>query len=269
MATSWTPTVGEIVFAIILVIIPWSFPSMGIGWRCVLWFVAWALFIHLLFELTPALKGLSTFVKISLSMGVTGLLAAVVYTPILWAWRAEQAAKTDGELVASESFAGFPTRNPAEFVVKIGTSETEIVTPSTLNHPINILGDKFTMNLNAQGNVIISTVVRDRNGNLIAEIIENKWRVSNQSNLSWDKNYKKDMLEVLDGRGRVVLQVKLFTNGIQLQGEWYREDGRRVRFQAFSDQGGVTILGPFGRDDPPIQNRFKYPSSEHWGEFAN
>src|SRR5260370_42612480 len=104
------------------------------------------------------------------------------------------------------------------------------------------------MHINAQGNVINSTDESDRNGHLIAEIIENKWRVSNQSNLSWDKNYKKDMLEALDGRGRVVLQVKLFTNGIQLQGEWYREDWRGVRFQTMSDQGGVTVLVPFRRD---------------------
>lgn len=264
---SWQRT-AEIAVTLLLVIIPWSFPSMGIAWRCVLWMVAWLLVAHLAFALIPLLGNLRLFIRLSLVVGATGFLAAALCLPIVSAWHVEKASEIDGTLTATETL---PNDAEGTYLVEFGRSNTSFRFPLTVNQPFQILADKFIVTSDSKGRCLISTTVRDRNGNLIVDIHDNEWRVSNQTSLSWDKNYKSDMLEVLDGRGRVVLQVRLFTNGVQLQGEWHHENGNGVRIAARpGERAGFTLLNQqMPEQGNPIAPRFKYPSRVSWSELAN
>ena len=55
------------------------------------------------------------------------------------------------------------------------------------------------------GQIIVSVIVRDYNGKMIAEINKNEWKIN--PNNSWDRNYSKNSLEIKDPSGNVVLQL--------------------------------------------------------------
>ena len=65
----------------------------------------------------------------------------------------------------------------------------------------------------------ISTPVRDSSGTKIADISSNRWTVAPPPTC-WDKNYTKDVLEIQDRRGHVVLQVRILSDRIKIRGEW-------------------------------------------------
>jgi hypothetical protein len=140
---------------------------------------------------------------------------------------------------------------------------------------LKILGDRFFVRME-NGKLLLTTRVRDRNGAIVVDIVDNKWTISSAQNVSWDKNYLKNALEVKDGRGRVVLQLLLLTDVVRVQGEWWTEDGNGARvlrpypFDRIRTGPVVVEMTPkFHPDDPHIEPIFKYPSKEYWGEFVD
>jgi hypothetical protein len=104
--------------------------------------------------------------------------------------------------------------------------------------------------------------------------VDNHWTVSKSQSAVWDKNYTSNALEVKDGRGRVVLQVIMLPDRVQIQGEWWHEDGnggRIVRpFPSDPVKTGpvfVMMTPLFHTDEPHIEPIVKYPSKNHFGEF--
>ncbi|HEV8588798.1 MAG TPA: hypothetical protein VGQ72_07970 [Pyrinomonadaceae bacterium] len=252
MSINWT-TGAEFILTLLLVIVPWSFPSMGIAWRCVLWSAAWLLLLHFLFILIPFLGNFSTFVKIALGVGLSGFFAALVYSPIRTSWHAEQAAETTGTLIVSSTDA--TNELPR---VQIGQGGTAFVLELREGQATNLFGMPFdVVNVKRVNNqLLLSTTVRDQAGNLVVEVVENRWTVSPVKTNCWDKNYTQDSLEVKDGRGRVVLQVRVLPHALQIEGEWPLPGGRHTLVA--EDDQYTDLKG--------IVPRFKYPSEIYWGE---
>jgi hypothetical protein len=118
------------------------------------------------------------------------------------------------------------------------------------------------------GEIQITTEARDRLGHMVVEIKNNDWRVSGDTSVSWDKNYIDDTLEVKDGHGRVILQVEIFPDHAQLQGEWHDEYNHGMRF--IEGPNGSSIFGPFTGDlGQQIKPIMKYPSSKYQGQFVD
>lgn len=115
----------------------------------------------------------------------------------------------------------------------------------------------------------VSTLVRDENGNLIAELIDNEWKV-NPSN-SFDRNYSKDALEVKNNRGEVVLQIRLFPDKVQLAGVFWGADGEGITIEQRSNESEWACIKLLGKGTPydAIKPIFKYPSGLHLGEFLS
>lgn len=118
--------------------------------------------------------------------------------------------------------------------------------------------------------VKVSTVIRGKNGQIVAQIVKNEWKV-NPNNV-WDRNYSKDALEVKDPRGDIVLQVKLVQNRVQFQAKLYDSNGRGVAFGKIRGPNGWGgIIELTGSSHPhltlKIQPLFKYPSNLHLGQF--
>lgn len=121
----------------------------------------------------------------------------------------------------------------------------------------------------------LSTKIRDKNNNIIAEIIKNEWKI--KPNNIWDRNYTNDAIEVIDSSGDVVLQVQLLDDRIRFQGKLYKSDGNRVGFWSKGLHSGGTIIRTDNRhpemahkiNDFKIKPLFKYPSELHLGEFVN
>jgi hypothetical protein len=118
--------------------------------------------------------------------------------------------------------------------------------------------------------------VRDNTGQLIAEIKDNVWTIFPPAVM--DKNSTTDSLEVRDRRGYVVLQVVLTANYVQVEGEWWRDDGMGMRIvRPFPYDpvhvGPMIVLHREGMppmpDEPHIEPMFMYPSSEYLGRLAN
>jgi hypothetical protein len=74
------------------------------------------------------------------------------------------------------------------------------------------------------GKVKVSTRIANDTGSLLIEIIRNEWLVAPPPQ-TWDRNYSDDALEVRDGSGRIVLQVRSLLDRIQIQGMWWVDLG--------------------------------------------
>lgn len=233
----------EFVGSLLLFLIPLTISGMGILWKCVVWAVCWLLVIHLISSI-GFLREMWWPRKLILFVLATAVLVVLVYDPIYDKWRSEKAALTSGVL--------HPLINNGQALpaIQVGQSEGLIYLTDPKGYLFNFPSDSIRVR-EERGELLFSTTVRDHNGNLVVEIVDNHWTVSPLTTNCWDKNYTSDSLEVKDGRGRVVLQVRILADRVQLQGEWPTSNNTLV--QEYDERTGIVP-------------RFKYPSSEHLGE---
>jgi tetratricopeptide (TPR) repeat protein len=86
-----------------------------------------------------------------------------------------------------------------------------------------------------------------------------------------DRNYTNDLLEVIDGKGNVVIQVRIQEDRIKLNGIFYDSDGNGVAFAPnYKDLKWSVFSGlnP-NKQKPDIEPIFKYPSELHLGEYSS
>lgn len=118
-----------------------------------------------------------------------------------------------------------------------------------------------------------STIIRDRSGAIIAELMNNEWKVN--PNNFFDRNYSKNALEVKDSSGDVVLQLRLIEDRVQFQAKFYDLRGNgvalgKVRGPNGKIGGSIEITGTAHPNlTLHIEPIFKYPSELHLGELRN
>ena len=132
---------------------------------------------------------------------------------------------------------------------------------------IEILQNRLTR----RRRLVVSTHVRDRRGHLVAEVVRNEWRVN--PNVSFDRNFRAEAIEVRDSGGDVVLQARLIGERVQFQGKFYGANGAGVAIGKGIDATGTVggIMEFTGANHPVLQAKFppifRYPSSRHHGEY--
>jgi len=129
---------------------------------------------------------------------------------------------------------------------------------------LNFQGSELLVEL-IDGKAKISSEIRAENGDIIAKIKRNEWQAIQPKIL--DRNYNDDALEVINSKGRVVLQIKVLPTTIQIQGEWWGANGYGDRALK-TPEGGMEIIGlshDSNPDEPSIQPMFLYPSELHFG----
>ncbi len=104
------------------------------------------------------------------------------------------------------------------------------------------------------GRVNFTMLIRDADGSAVAEIIDNEWHVN--PGRGFDRNYSDDALEVRDGTGDVILQVRALPDRIQLQGRLYDRTGHGMAFvkSPDPDRPGALMI-PLGPGRPPLALR--------------
>jgi hypothetical protein len=122
----------------------------------------------------------------------------------------------------------------------------------------NIVTDQISVR-RVDGEIQLSTTVKDKAGNLIVKITDNHWEVSSNKADCWDKNYTDNMLEVKNGRDQIVLQVRILPNEVQLQGNWEDRDFQPHILMADGQYDDLKGIKPI----------FKYPSGKYWSEFVD
>jgi hypothetical protein len=160
----------------------------------------------------------------------------------------------------------------SERTVEIGNSGGKFIWKGPNGQPIFDFFETSNLMLESvNGKLLVSTQIRDEKGNLVAELVRNEWKVSPPPK-TWDRNYNDNALEVKNEAGRVVLQTKLLSDRVQLQGEWLNQDGGGLRLVESEDdppRGLFVVFGPRKKpSEPPfIKPIFHYPSATHFGEL--
>src|SRR5205807_9331910 len=75
------------------------------------------------------------------------------------------------------------------------------------------------------GQVAVLSRLFNRNGNTVVELSRNEWKVAPPPQ-AWDRNYSRDALEVKDDTGDIVLQVRVLSDRVRIQGKWYAPGGQ-------------------------------------------
>jgi hypothetical protein len=105
---------------------------------------------------------------------------------------------------------------------------------------------------------MVSTTVRDRDGNVLIKIRNNCWQTAEKP-IVWDKNYTADSIEVLNREDVSVFRIRLLRDRAVVEGEWYVRDTSNQ-----TGQRSRVFVATRNLHEPV----FLYPSSEHWGEYA-
>jgi len=151
-------------------------------------------------------------------------------------------------------------------VIKLGGAK--FVWKGQLGEPIFLIGNDPLKVWIEEDQLKISTMIRGKNGNIIAKLDANEWQVTDDPNLKWDRNFDERGVEIINEKGEVVLQVQFDGESVQFAGIFYREDGWKVALgPSDMDRGGVIeIKPPNEKITVSFEPLFKYPSERHHGE---
>jgi len=251
--------ISDVVLAFVLGLV-----SMPVMLRWAGWTICWVLFVYFV------LNGFSPMNRLPRKTQVLiGVLLLFAFVQALWGtaysqWRGEKAAALEGDLFLASSHA---TRKLLEVGAGGAIDEAD-----ANNHILNIWADAALEVANDNGHLLFSTVVRDQQGKVVVSVEKNHWTVNPDSGICLDKNYTADTLEVKDGRGHIVLQVRLYPDRVRIEGEWFNDRGEDVMIIQNRERGGAQyvfkpkLYGPM--DAIMIKPLFQYPSSKHWAEWV-
>src|SRR6266404_7138051 len=187
----------ETFLAIILALIPWGF-SMLVIWRIILCGSSWLFLLHIVLTSEPAQQRLATRTRWMIAIVTTIILSYLVSCPTIRAYRREQAEVSEGRIVPK---GGWRTNYP---MFEIGDSARILAFAGPKDNPaINFVYDQIKIVHSDDGEVLLSTRIRDRAGNVVVKITDNNWQISRSNSTAWAWNYNDEALEVMNGSGQV------------------------------------------------------------------
>lgn len=232
---------------------------------------------------------------------ITTLLIIGLFIGGILAYRAEEKEKeitAYSGILEGAPITLFSSSQQAYPKLKLGDSNTFFNWTGEQGEPLFLIAEESALTIwHENGELKVSTKIRDENGYLIAEIVGNEWRLK-EDNL-WDRNYNQHALEVKNAKGNVVLQIVLEEDYIQFAAKMYsatgqgfaigsttitEEDmekhakGEQVWIAAaghsgmlgVGDKTGVLEVRPPGHTlELVIEPIFMYPSEFHLGELIN
>jgi hypothetical protein len=115
------------------------------------------------------------------------------------------------------------------------------------------------------GRLFVSAEIRNPQGQLIAEVHDNEWKI-NKAEI-FDRNYNENAFEVRGKDGDVIFQAVAVNNVIYISGEFRGRNGKGLLLlKEPNGQGGlIDILGPNEKRRFEIAPLFEYPSDLHFG----
>jgi len=250
------------IFAIVLTLFftlgPWGF-SVPIVWACLMWSMAWLAFLYLISTLPTFLKW-NLLRSLLAGVVVSAIAVAILHRPVRSTWRREKASATSGKLFT-------PRGSPADPIMIQLCKATYLAQWNGDNKReanFDVLSSRVRFVRNDDGALLINTEVRDHDDNLVVRVDDNTWTVP--ESMLWDKNYTDDALEVMDKRGRIVLQLRVYPDHVGICGEWWSSSGNGFRI---ADGPNVIWLSKDKNPpEPSIKPIFRYPSTTHWAEWV-
>jgi hypothetical protein len=123
----------------------------------------------------------------------------------------------------------------------------------------------FKLCLN-NGKITASANLFNCNSKLMAELNENEWKI--EPNSTWDRNYSRSALEIIDDKGEVAFQIQILSDTVHYQVKYYQASGKVLAIYE-NGNGMAMYLGNADYNCVHIKPIFKYPGSLHLGELAN
>ncbi|MBS1804763.1 MAG: hypothetical protein JST28_15470 [Acidobacteria bacterium] len=262
-------TTRERIFAIVLTVLS---AALGLGVangmpiipRILCCGASYCISVWIAYSLSSWLRGVGMvrFLGAAIAFGICIAFLASGY--IRNELKAEESSVTQGVLVPLIDPKASPVARNTVMVELGPTSTLERTNSTDSNQGLFKILDDMGINVRPGDNgPVLSTTVKDWNGNVVAEITDNHWRVIPRH--CSDKNFDANSLEIKDDSGHVIFQARIFANKIQLKGEWHDQFGHGVRL-------GRTGIGQWDtyekwRSLEPIAPIFKYPSESYLGEF--
>lgn len=151
-------------------------------------------------------------------------------------------------------------------VIKWGSSSITFSGNQSKNIPI--LGMPLDIWVE-DGILKISTIIRNKDGKVIAKLEENEWKLNRNS--LFDRNFDDIALEVINDNDEVVLQIKFDNDAIQISTIFYNDEGGGKFIEQLPNESGI-IFGSFLNNETKILNvdrLFEYPSDLYPGKRKN
>jgi len=185
-------------------------------------------------------------------------------------WIEEQAAFTEGDLIGGDKPELLENGAPPWLQIGDSKSIMVMIPQGKLPPYLQPFPDSNFLIESGTKGPLISTTVRDRNGNLVVEIKRNHWKVYPPYCL--DKNHTDLAFEARDSSGHVLLQLQIVGGPprVQLQGEWWDNQGNGMRVLKTKDgeRGETAFLGQrYQKNDQLIEPMFEYPSRTQLGNY--
>jgi hypothetical protein len=162
---------ADIAVGLVTLLLPLTVPAMGILWKCVLWAITWLMVLDFVQIQIEWLGRLSLQKKVFVFLVATVVLLTFVFDPIYASWRSEQAALTSGVL--------HPLSNKSQPLpaIQVGQGGTVFYLTDPKGTLFNFPSDSLRVR-EERGELLLSTTVRDKSGNLVVEVVDNHWTVS-------------------------------------------------------------------------------------------
>lgn len=260
---------GDLLLAFLFGVIP-----MPVAFRWSGWLLCWAIFLWLLNSANP-ISRIPKRTRVVVSLLLLALFCVAFNSTALSMWKEEKSEVFHGTLsVKRRWFAKKEYRPDSDVKFAIGPGGTIVSWTGTLP-TADLSPPRSRLQIRRiGGDLFLTADVRDKNNALIVRIIDNIWTVVRDN--SFDHNYSGDSLEVKDKTGRVVLKTVLFDDHVQIEGEWWNEDGlgwRMLRPYPYDPvKTGpvfVKLVPSQDWDEPSIREMFKYPSYKHFDELTD
>lgn len=150
--------------------------------------------------------------------------------------------------------------------MKMQYGKSSYVTSSSFTDGI-FTADSSIMIRFEKGLVKVSTEIYNKEGKIIGILSDNKWKLAPYP-YTWDRNYTENALEIVNDKNKVVFQIRILSDTIQLQAKYYRASGKSLAIYGDSKSGTMNLGNP-NIDSINIEPLFKYPSSDFLGEFVD
>ena len=237
------------------------------GWMCCLALLCWSI---LQTQVADRLTSVAKYSIIGLVIVFTCFLSARTFASQL---HEEKAQAFEGLLIASGPMNPRPEMPSNFYAMRVGFQPNAFfvsIDPNKAQGFVDISGDELSLKESSR-KASLNTLVRDTRGNIAVDISDNHWKVSKDSTVVWDKNFRSDRLEVLDGKEQVILSVQLFTDGMKIEGDWHNEYGESFRmYDVDGKHSELTSYGSGVREPRnEIKRQFLYPSKDHLGQLVN
>lgn len=248
--------------------------SMPVTWRWSIRFVCFVAFVWLIQYLIPSVRAIPLKWRSLVTAFLAIAFAAGFWSVAFAQWREERAAVLEGDLRGAGEIFTDGKQRVAPWVQIADTQSIFVMVPPKPGEPPQpyfrpFPDAEFRVEYGKKG-PMVTTAIRDSEGHIVANIVRNHWTV--YPPFCQDKNYTVDALEILDSSWHAVFQLKILPDRVQVQAEWWDNQGNGLRITKSPDpkRGLVAPLGPkIKRNESLIKPMFQYPSKYHWREFVH